>query len=258
VGIVLHRLGSVNETALHGRARHLRVTGVVFVLAGLGLADLPPFATFLGKGWIEESAYAHDTAWLMVVLIGASIVVGAAVLRVAGGVFFGLGDPPTADPRMEAEAEEERSETEEAKNRTPWSMIVPPVVLVALALALGPVPSLGTAAQSAAVRFEDQAAYNSVVLSGRAVTAPVAPAPREDTGITLADVTTGVGSAAGAVLLAWLALYRKRLRALRPLPDGLGVGDVLRRLQSGVVNDYVAWLVVGIACIGGALALSVR
>ena len=42
--------GSVNETWLHGRARHLRVTGVVFTLAALGLADLPPFATFLGKG----------------------------------------------------------------------------------------------------------------------------------------------------------------------------------------------------------------
>ena len=55
-GIVLHRLGSVNEPWLHGRGRPLRVTGVVFTLAGLGLADLPPFATFLGKGWIEASA----------------------------------------------------------------------------------------------------------------------------------------------------------------------------------------------------------
>ena len=55
-GIVLHRLGSVNESWLHGRGRPLRVTGVVFTLAGLGLADLPPFATFLGKGWIEASA----------------------------------------------------------------------------------------------------------------------------------------------------------------------------------------------------------
>jgi multicomponent Na+:H+ antiporter subunit D len=58
-GIVLHRLGSVNETALHGKARHLKVTGVLFVLAGLGLADLPPSATFLGKGWVEESGAAH-------------------------------------------------------------------------------------------------------------------------------------------------------------------------------------------------------
>ena len=31
VGIVLHRLGSVDETALHGRGRSLRITGVIFV-----------------------------------------------------------------------------------------------------------------------------------------------------------------------------------------------------------------------------------
>ena len=35
-GIVLHRLGSVDEHALHGRGRHLRVTGVVFTVAALG------------------------------------------------------------------------------------------------------------------------------------------------------------------------------------------------------------------------------
>ena len=45
VGVVLHRLGSVNETRLHGRGPGLRVTGVVFTLAALGLADLPVFAT---------------------------------------------------------------------------------------------------------------------------------------------------------------------------------------------------------------------
>jgi multisubunit Na+/H+ antiporter MnhC subunit len=58
-GIVLHRLGSVNETWLHGRGRHLRVTRVVFTAAGLGLADLPPFGTFLGKGYIDTSAGAR-------------------------------------------------------------------------------------------------------------------------------------------------------------------------------------------------------
>ena len=29
---------------------------MVFTLAALGLADLPPFGTFLGKGWITDSA----------------------------------------------------------------------------------------------------------------------------------------------------------------------------------------------------------
>src|ERR1700742_3450419 len=55
-GIVLHRLHSVNESWLHGRGKHLRITGVAFTLAALGLAELPPFGTFLGKGWITDSA----------------------------------------------------------------------------------------------------------------------------------------------------------------------------------------------------------
>jgi hypothetical protein len=35
---------------------------VSFTLAGLGLADLPPFATFLGKGYTDESTWAHGDA----------------------------------------------------------------------------------------------------------------------------------------------------------------------------------------------------
>src|SRR5207247_168477 len=76
VGIVLHRLGSVNETWLHGQGRPLRVTGVVFTLAGLGLADLPPFALFLGKGWLEESGSSRGLAWLTAVLVICSALVG--------------------------------------------------------------------------------------------------------------------------------------------------------------------------------------
>jgi multicomponent Na+:H+ antiporter subunit D len=65
----LHRLGSVNETWLYGRGRHLRVTGVVFTLVGLGLADLPPSGTFLGKGYIDTSPGAHGLPWTMAVFI---------------------------------------------------------------------------------------------------------------------------------------------------------------------------------------------
>jgi len=258
VGIVLHRLGSVNETSLHGRGRALRATGVLFTLAGLGLADLPPFGTFLGKGFIEETAYAHGLAWVQVVLIGASIVVGAAVLRVAGGVFFGLGDPPPEDPRMAAEAEEETSETDAGKERTPLTMIVPAAALVVLAAAVGVLPGLGHLAQQAAVRFEDQHAYNAAVLAGRHVAHAVAPSAVEDSGITVADVLTGLLSAAGAVVLAGIGLFRRRLRLFDRVPTDFNVADAVRRLQSGVVNDYVTWMVLGIACLGGALAFSIR
>ena len=259
VGIVLHRLGSVNETWLHGRGRRLPVTGVVFTLAALGLADLPPFATYLGKGWIEDTGAARGAVWVAVVLIACSVLVGGAVLRVAGGVFYGLGDPPAEDPEMAREASEEKSETDAGKQHTPLTMIVPPALLVGAAIVVGLLPHLGSVVQAAAVRFQDQAAYNSAVLFGAHVTHPVAVYAAESTGITLADVASGAGSAAGALILAALALYRRRIPLLRRGGEpGLVLVGPVRRFQSGVVNNYVTWVVVGMACIGAALAFSIR
>ena len=249
-GIVLHRLGSVNESWLHGRGRPLRVTGVVFTLAGLGLADLPPFATFLGKGWIEASA----GPWLVPVLIVCSSVVGGAVLRVAGGVFYGLGDQPAEDPQMAREAAEETSETTGGKDRTPLTMIVPPAVLVVAAIVVGLIGPLGPAVQAAAVRFEDQAGYNATVLQGAHLTHPVAPFAAGPTSVTVTDVLAGLGSVAGALILAWLALYWRRLPLLRGHRPNASVAAAARRFQSGVVNDYVTWIVIGLAGLGGIFA----
>ncbi len=258
-GIVLHRLGSVNETWLHGRGRHLRVTGVVFTLAALGLADLPPFGTFLGKGYIDESTWAHGLQWVMPVFIACAILAGGAVLRVAGGVFYGLGDAPSEDPRMAEMAAEETTETSSGRQRTPLTMIIPPAVLVAAAIAVGLITRLGQVVQAAAIRFEDQAGYNATVLAGAHIAHPVALAAAEPTGITLSDVLTGTGSVIGALILAFLALYWRRLPLLRRgYEPGAGLTGPIQRFQSGVVNDYVTWIVLGLACLGGALAFTIR
>jgi multicomponent Na+:H+ antiporter subunit D len=258
-GIVLHRLGSVNETALHGRGRPLRVTGVVFTLAAFGLADLPPFATYLGKGWIEDTSSAQGMTWIIVALVAASVLVGAAVLRVAGGVFYGLGDPPSENPQMAQESSEETSETDQGKQRTPLTMIIPPAVLVAAAFALGLVPHLGPVVEAAAVRFQDQHAYTATVLYGRHAARTAAPYAAEPAGVTAADLIIGAGTAAGAVLLALLGLYWRRLPLLRRgFEPGTGLVRPVQRFQSGVINDYVTWIVIGVACLGGALAFSIR
>jgi multicomponent Na+:H+ antiporter subunit D len=259
VGIVLHRLGSVNEPWLHGRGRRLRVTGAVFTLAAFGLADLPPFTTYLGKGWLEDSAASRGMIWITVVFIGCSVLVGGAVLRVAGGVFYGLGDPPRESMEMAEESSEETSETTEGKRRTPLSMIVPPTVLVLAAAVLGFLPGLGPAVEAAAIRFQDQAGSTAQVLFGTPVAHPAALYPAESAGITAADVLTGLGSAAGAVILAYLALYWRRLPLLRRgFEPGTGLVRPIERFQSGVVNDYITWIVVGVACLGGALAITIR
>jgi multicomponent Na+:H+ antiporter subunit D len=258
-GVVLHRLGSVNETWLHGRGRHLRVTGIVFTLAGLGLADLPPFATFLGKGYVDESSWAHGLQFVMPVFILCAILVGGAVLRVAGGVFYGLGEAPSEDPEMAEMAAEETSETESDKQRTPLTMIIPPAILVAAAIAFGLITRLGHVVQDAAIRFQDQAGYNATVLAGAHIVHPVAVAAAEPTGITMSDVAAGTGSAVGAVILALMALYWRRLPLLRRgYEPGVGFTAPIQHFQSGVVNDYVTWIVFGLACVGGALALVLR
>ena len=255
-GIVLHRLRSVNETWLHSRGRRLRATGVVFTLAGLGLADLPPFGTFLGKGWIDDSA---GRPWLTAVFFACTVLVAGAVLRVAGGVFYGLGDPPGEDPQMAAEANEETGETDAARQRTPLTMIVPPAILVALGLATGIaglVPRFAAGLEAAAVRFQDQPAYIATVLAGAHVARGTAIAPAAPADVTAASVAISVCAVIGAVLLALAALYWRRLPVLRRgYEPGAGLTVVIQRFQSGVINDYVTWLVAGLACLGGVLAL---
>jgi multicomponent Na+:H+ antiporter subunit D len=258
-GIVVHRLGSVNESWLHGRARHLRVTGAVFTLAAFGLADLPPFATFAGKSWIEASVARRELAPVTAILVISSVLVGGAVLRVAGGVFYGLGDPPREDPQMAREASEETSETTSSGGRTPLTMIIPAAVLVTAAIVIGVLPHLGAAVQAQAVRFQDQGAYNAAVLNGAHVAHPAAVYPQEIAGLSAADLAGGAASAAGAVVLALAALYWRRLPVLRRRCEpGQGLAGPIRAFQSGVINDYVTWIVFGVACLGGAMVLAFR
>jgi multicomponent Na+:H+ antiporter subunit D len=253
-GIVLHRLGSVDETRLHGQGKKLRVTGVVYIAAGLGLSDLPIFATFLGKGWTDDAS----SGWTVVILLGCAILTGGAVLKAGLGVFYGLGDPPGEDRQQECQTAEETGETETGRQRTPLTMIIPAAVLTCAAFAVGVLgwTGLGPAVEAAAVRFEDSAAYNATVLHGAHVAHVVAPAPAAPADVTAAALTTGLISAAGAVLIALLVLYRRRL------PWRIRFGDrgaaLAEGFQSGVINDYVTWIVLGLACLGGVLAVIVR
>jgi hypothetical protein len=132
---------------------------------------------------------------------------------------------------------------------------VPPAVLVAAAAVIGLLPRLGSMVEAAAARFQDQRAYNATVLHGARVAHAAAPYA----GVTVTDLVIGLGTAAGAVFLAFLALYWRRLPLLRRgFEPGTGLVRPLRRFQSGVVNDYVTWIVIGVACLGGALAFSIH
>jgi hypothetical protein len=163
---------------------------------------------------------------------------------------------------MDAEASEETGETESGRQRTPLTMLIPTGVLVLLGVAsgvAGMLPPVATALESAAARFTDAHAYAALVLHGVRVASPAPLYPQAPPDITAASVITALCTAAGAVLLALAALYRCRLPVLRWAGEPGGrLTDFFRSFQSGVVNDYVTWLVVGVAVLGGALALLTR
>jgi multicomponent Na+:H+ antiporter subunit D len=211
-GILLDRYGSVDEHELHGRARELRVVAGLFVVGGLALAGLPPFVTSLGKSVTDEAAGGP----LTVLATAISAVTAGAVLRVAARVFFGLGPQPSGDPVDGTSGEGEEPETEGRIGRVPVTMTAVPALLLAGALAAGLTPGLASWA-------------------GEAFGTPEAPhwAP---VGILL-----GLGSTALAVGLAALAVRGPGRRAAY---DWTGP---LRRLHSGHIGDYVAWLLAGAA-----------
>ncbi|MFJ4466571.1 complex I subunit 5 family protein [Streptomyces sp. NPDC089424] len=224
-GILLDRYGSVDEHALHGRGRDLRTVAVLFGVGGLALAGLPPFAGSLGKS-VAEEATGGALAGLYVV---ASALTAAAVLRVAGRVFLGLGPPPPEAGEYETTGSGEEPETRGRLGAVPDTMTVVPALLLAGALVAGVVPGFA----EAVAHVVNEAGSGGAVV-------PVHWTPL--------GVVLGLFSTALAVGLAAAAVARPKLLAApdRALP--------LRRLQSGHVGDYVAWLLVGSTLLG-ALAL---
>lgn len=110
-GILLHRLSSVDELGCDGLGRSIPYTGMLFLLGGLGIAGLPPFGTFVGKALIEEEAIHLGFPWVPYVIVAASVLTAAPVLRAGARVFWGLGSGDAYDSRSEAEGDEGEPET---------------------------------------------------------------------------------------------------------------------------------------------------
>ncbi|MEU1535839.1 complex I subunit 5 family protein [Streptomyces fagopyri] len=218
-GILLDRYGSVDEHELHGRAKELRWVGGLFVVGAFALSGLPPFATGLGKAATEEAA----GPLLTVVFVAVSAITAAAALRVAARVFLGAGQRPCSEPAYETKGDEEEPETTGRLGRVPATMLSVPTILLIGALAAGLFPgldaSVGTAFDAHAGPHWSPAGLmlgftSAALAAGLAAAAVLGPAPPEPQ--------------------SWTA--------------------PLRRLHSGHIGDYVAWLLAGTVLLG-ALAL---
>jgi multicomponent Na+:H+ antiporter subunit D len=253
VAIVQHRRRRVSERRLWGRGRGLPYTGLLFVLGALSFAAVPPFGTFFGKSLIEDELIKEGYGGVIAVLILASALTSGAVLRAAGRVFLGWG---TASARPASPVDETEPEEEGPPGRTPALMFVPTVALIAAALAIGVVPGTVDAAQSAAGRFIAGPSYAHTVLAGTPP-APVASPPPYSApahSYLYAALTFAASVGFAALALFGCPLRASRARSAQRLGGRLYAS--LRDLHSGHVGDYVAWLVAGVAALGGAFAIA--
>ncbi|MBD0694163.1 complex I subunit 5 family protein [Streptomyces sp. CBMA123] len=245
-GVLLDRYGSVDEHGLHGRARSLRTVGVLFTVGALALAGMPPFGTGLGKALTEDAA-GHLQPWLPTVFVLASAATGGAALRAALRIFFGLGPVPATRPgEEETTGEGEEPEIREPQRRLPPAMLAVPAVLLAGALLLGCAPAVATAVARGAQTFTDPARYTAAVATPLGTTAT---SPATSTGWTGTGIGLGLLSAALACALAVTAARRRT-----PSGAARAAVRVLRRMHSGHLGDYLAFLALGVALLCTAIA----
>jgi multicomponent Na+:H+ antiporter subunit D len=250
------RTGHTDELKCHGRGRGLPVTGALIAGGALGLAAIPPFGTFLSQSLVVHAAGGAGLPWLPPVLAATTAVTGGAVLRAAGRIFLGLGarhdDLLIAAPRGE-----EEDEGEERVPRRGAFLWVPGIVLLVAGLGVAFVPGLPEHAFQQAGHFVDRAASARETLHGTKEPLPAVRAYSPSN----ASYAYAAASALAAIAVAAVGLYRARLPRVVRRAFALTVGRATRRLallHDGVTGEYVTWLTVGAAVLGGIWAVALR
>jgi len=228
-GILLATQPGADEITLRGRGRDIFPAGIAMAVGALLLGGLPWGILDAGTQLIGATS-SLGVAWIEGTVLFGTAVTGATVLRAALRIFLDLG--PTANPEEEQSPTEEEAEV---ADRPLWLMLAPCVFLLALALIPG----------EAARRF---------------LTVAVGFYPK---------LAPGDLAASGAEWLPWLSVFLVVALALSELlrdrfPTRVLVArDALlrpiffgvRSLHTGLVGDYVVWLMLGIAGFACALAV---
>jgi multicomponent Na+:H+ antiporter subunit D len=252
-GILLHRFGSVDEFDLVEKCRDVLPIGLMMVVGALGLAGLPPFATFFGQKTIEAAAGHAHQAWIAAIIVFTEIVTSAAVLRFTVRVFWGRG-PVRELVLRGAPHIETAPETKGRHSTVPMFMWAPMLILLAGASLIS-IPFRGQSGVERQIQqFETPAVYQASVLRDGS-----AGPPRRVTEIEPVGFSWDQGLVIlGMIGLAAGALYCSPTRSGLRNPFArrlLEVVTLLRGLQSGRVGDYVAWFTIGIAVYGAILVI---
>lgn len=250
-GILLHRFGTVDEVELRGRGRRHRFAGVVFVLGAIGLAGVPPNLTFLGENAIGHAGEILHLSWLHAVYAFSGAITAAAVLRVYGRVYLGLGKSGLFAGKHIPEERETGGE----HRRIPAVMIAPAFLLVLASLAFTLIPALRADARTAAHTMVDTAAYQARVLGDARIANAFATSPDPPLAVTLIWTSTAIAVAVLFALWSLSPLWPTRERITAP---AFRFMRLLHAVHSGHVGDYVAFFTFGAAALGIVLALLIH
>jgi multicomponent Na+:H+ antiporter subunit D len=248
-GILLHTQLSVDEVELQAKGSHLYFTGFLFLLGGLGLSGIPFSGLYLGKSVLEHAAAQAGLPWLSIFFLISSMLTAGAVFRVAGRVFLGLG-VSKGNIMSESPTIKEKPETGGGHKRSPWVLVSPAAALMFLAVILGFLPDMKEYALSTATQFQDRLSYSEAVLEGsQGNDSTVEWEPRVE---SRESTVLGFSAVLGSVFLALSALFPNIIpvtfRRLRDRVTAV-LYSTLYSLHSGVICDYVAWIVFGISAL---------
>jgi multicomponent Na+:H+ antiporter subunit D len=245
-GLVLVEFGAVDELRLFGKGRAQPVLGVLFALGGIGLIGLPYVGTYLGHAGIDEGATLDHIEWVQPVLAMAAGISSGAILRAVARVFLGWG--AHEDALLTRQPEEDAPENVARRSL----LLAVTAVMLVVGLVISVVPGLSQRAEYGAERFRNRTEYAERVLHGRPVKqTPHLPFAVQPT--STESVLYGLGAGALALATAAFGLWRRRLLEVCPRPV-----VVFKELHSGIIGDYVMWIVLGTSVIGGVWAFTLK
>ena len=234
-GNYLNRFRSLDEHVLCGAGRRAKVNSALYLTGGLALAGLPVFALSSAKIWYDDALHAQGFGWLAIVMVLATVIDAAAVLRSGLHIAFGMGTAETSNASPQIEPTE--CEEDHLKTTPPTDLSAAIVLLCAAVWVAFSVPLRNAVASAAHAFVNRQGALPALDLKPQAL------------GINCAVV-------AGAVLLAVAALYRDRIWGqLRNLANAPIV--LLRMTHTGIYTDYVVYMMGGLAAVTAWLTLAV-
>jgi multicomponent Na+:H+ antiporter subunit D len=209
--------------AVAGRSRW---TAALWIVGAVALIGPPYVGVYNGHALIDAAAGELGRHWVQPCMWLAAALAGAALLRAGAQVFLGIG------PGDDWEALESRDSDVRVLRATAS-------VVLALGVATSLVPGLAERALYGAARFRG---------------APVPPTLHLGLSLPHSSLESLLYGSGALLLAAGLAAYTT-VNGTAPIAR---VAWPLRVAQTGVIGDYVMWLVVGIAVIGGVWAITLR